>query len=322
MNRVISGYAVGALMYCPANMHGTIVESLEKEQFGKPFSLAFCLEDTVHESAVEEAEQYLYRTLESIQKAKAARDFYMPLIFIRIRSVKQLEKLASVYSVFSDILTGFIIPKFFIENCDAYIEVITKLKNSGYHYYYMPIFESASMIDLSTRHKNLSMVKHKLEAVQESVLNIRVGGNDLSHAFSIRRPVNHTIYDVKPVADILIDIVTTYGTTYVISGPVWEYYAGEGWDTGLKRELELDLLSGFIGKTVIHPKQIAIVNEALKVKKSDYEDACQILNWDRGAANLVSANIESMRMNEYNTHHRWAVKMMQLAQIYGIKEIS
>ncbi len=49
---------------------------------------------------------------------------------------------------------------------------------------------------------------------------------------------------------------------YVVSGPVWEYYDGPGWESGLRQELEDDRLCGFVGKTVIHPKQIELVNEA------------------------------------------------------------
>lgn len=84
------------------------------------------------------------------------------------------------------------------------------------------------------------------------------------------------------MADILIDIVAAFGTQYVVSGPVWEYYSGEGWEEGLRREMELDLLNGFTGKTVIHPNQIPVVNEMLRVSQRDYADARAILNWDTG----------------------------------------
>lgn len=319
MQNNITGYDVGALMYCPANAHETIVESLQNEHFSKPFSLAFCLEDTVREDAVEEAEAKLFQTLTRIMDAKKQRDFYIPLIFIRIRSPKQLDKLISRFSVFDDILTGYILPKFFIENCDDYISVIQTANAAGYKYYYMPIFESAAMIDLKSRHDNLTIVKEKLNTISESILNIRVGGNDFSHAFGLRRRVTDTIYDVKPVADLLIDIITTFSTQYVVSGPVWEYFDGDGWDTGLRHELELDLLSGFIGKTVIHPKQIAIVNEALRVSSNDYNDACSILNWDPSSDSLVSASAEATRMNEYNTHFNWANRVVKLANAFGIK---
>lgn len=36
--------------------------------------------------------------------------------------------------------------------------------------------------------------------------------------------------------------------------------------------MELDLLNGFTGKTVIHPNQIPVVNEMLRVSQRDYAD--------------------------------------------------
>ncbi len=320
MIRSFSGYEVGALLYCPANAHVSIVDAIVSEKLPHPFSLAFCLEDTVREDAVEEAEQQLYQTLSAISTAHRKQSFYLPLIFIRVRSPQHLRKLMETYAVFSDILTGFILPKFFIENCEDYTALIRQAKeNPDCTYLFMPIFESASMIDLNTRYQNLAFVKDTLRSVSDRILNIRVGGNDLSHAFGLRRRAEHTIYDVKPVADLLVDIATTFATDYVVSGAVWEYYSGSGWDSGLRRELDLDLISGFIGKTVIHPDQIPVINEALRVNRSDYDDACAILNWDPADVHLVSSNPTATRMNEYKTHHRWAQKILHLANIYGIK---
>ena len=76
---------------------------------------------------------------------------------------------------------------------------------------------------------------------------------------------------------------------------------------------------GFIGKTVIHPNQIPVVNECLKVSPADYQDACRILNWDPASPRLVLSSAESTRMNEYNTHFHWADRIIQLARVYGIK---
>lgn len=316
MNQTITGYDVGALLYCPANAHGSLVDSLRRERIPKPFSLAFCLEDTVAEEAVEEAERMLQGTLAGIAAARSEQAFYLPLIFIRIRSPEQLRKLAGVFAGFREILTGFILPKFFVDNCGAYIRVIREFPD----YWYMPIFESAAMIDQRRRYEGLGQVRDRLEEVSDRILNIRVGGNDLSHAFGLRRPVDRTIYDIRPVADLLTDLVTAFATRYVVSGPVWEYYAGAGWEDGLRRELQLDLLCGFVGKTVIHPNQIPVVNDGLRVSAGDYADACRILNWDPASSRLVEASAGSTRMNEYNTHFRWARRMVRLAEIYGVRE--
>ena len=122
------------------------------------------------------------------------------------------------------------------------------------------------------------------------------------------------------MAHLLIDIVTTFATQYVVSGPVWEYFAGEGWDTGLRRELAQDLLSGFVGKTVIHPNQIPVVNDMLKVSRRDYQDACHILGWEQDAGLLVSASPDATRMDEFKTHSNWANRILHLAKAYGIRE--
>lgn len=321
MNQDITGYDVGALLYCPANTRRPIADLLKNERFPHPFSLAFCLEDTIREEAVDDAEQALHRTLGQIAAALRKQKFYTPLIFVRVRSPRQLRKLAAEYGVFSEFLTGFILPKFFIENCDMYIEAIQDIRDhTGLNYLYMPIFESPGMIDLRYRYGHLALVKDHLDAVSDRILNVRVGGNDLSHAFGLRRHVDNTIYDVRPVADLLTDIVTTFATQYVVSGPVWEYYAGSGWEDGLRRELELDLLCGLTGKTVIHPNQIPVVNACLKVTPADYQDARRILNWDSGSGQLVASSAEATRMNEYNTHFHWANRIVRLARIYGVRD--
>ena len=318
MRKQLTGYDVGALLYCPANAHASIVDALVEQRFPTPFSLAFCLEDTVREEAVADAERMLWTTLERIAAAAEDHTFFLPPVFVRVRSPEHLLRLAERYAPFSGILAGFILPKLFTENCAQYVAAIRSISRTA-SYFYMPVLESASMIALDTRHAALTEVRDQLAEVSDRILNIRVGGNDLSHAFGLRRPVNRTIYDLGPVAAILLDIVTAFGTQYVVSGPVWEYYAGPGWEEGLRREMELDLLNGFTGKTVIHPSQIPVVNEMLRVSSRDYADARSILNWDRASGSLVSASEGADRMNEYNTHYNWARRIVLRAERYGTK---
>ena len=182
----------------------------------------------------------------------------------------------------------------------------------------MPIFESPSMIHLQHRHQILYTLKEKLDAIEPLVLNIRVGGNDLCHVFGFRRHVTQSIHDIRPISDIFSDIITVFGMDYVISGPVWEYYNGSGWDRGLKAELAQDRLCGFTGKTVIHPNQIPLVNDAYRVSKEDYEDAKAILHWEETAPSLVHGNVKKARMNECKTHSNWAMQILMLAEAFGV----
>ena len=172
------------------------------------------------------------------------------------------------------------------------------------------------MLPLHTRHAALAEVKAQLDALREHILNIRVGGNDLCHVFGLRRDPGHTIYDLRPVADVLADLLTTFAPDYLVAGPVWEYYDGPGWAEGLAQECALDRLNGFVGKTVIHPKQIPIVNQSLQVSPADYADAKHILAWDDPC--LVAPSTEGTRMNEYQTHFRWAQRVAALGRRYGV----
>ncbi|MSS62656.1 HpcH/HpaI aldolase/citrate lyase family protein [Velocimicrobium porci] len=320
MKNEILCYSIGALLYCPAN-NENIVHYLINEKFGTLFSLALCLEDTIRDSCVAEAEQQLIHSLKQLHKESQIKDFFMPHIFIRVREPKQIKKLTLQLGQAISIVKGFIIPKFSLENADSYIqELLETNEHVTQTLYMMPIFESPTIIPLNTRYDILYGLKEKLDSISQYVLNIRVGGNDLCHAFGYRRHSSESIHDIKPIFNILSDIITVFGMDYVVSGPVWEYYNGEGWDTGLRNELNQDRLNGFIGKTVIHPNQIPLVNEAYKVSKADFEDAVSILNWDSNLKGLVSGSAENTRMNEYKTHSNWAKKIIILSHIYGKSE--
>ena len=312
-------YTVGALLYCPAN-NTTIVNSITHEKFGKHFSLALCLEDTIQDGHVEEAEQILIHSLQAIHACRGERPFYLPKIFIRVRTPQQINGLISRLGDAQALLTGFTLPKFSLENADAYIEAIEAANAcSAAPVYMMPILESPTMVSLQDRYRILYGLKERLDPVSGHVLNIRVGGNDLCHVFGFRRHSDESIYKIRPISNILSDIVTVFGMDYVISGPVWEYYSGEHWERGLARELKDDRLCGFIGKTVIHPRQIELVNTAYKVTLKDYNDAKAILDWDASSASLVAGSVVKERMNEYKTHSNWALRTLLLAEAYGLK---
>jgi len=318
MSHLYSSYQVGPLLYCPANNEG-ILHSLTENKLGAHFSLALCLEDTIAENCVKDAEEKLLRVINDLYERAKTESFYMPMIFIRIRNAEQMKDLYARLGESCEIITGFALPKLIPENADGYISAILEInKKSATTVYIMPIFESPDLIDMRTRVDILYCLKAKLDAISHLVLNVRVGGNDLCHMFGLRRRENETIYDIRPIANILADVITVFGVDYVVSGPVWEYYNGKGWEDGFIREVKLDKLNGFIGKTVIHPQQIALLNNLMKVRRIDYEDALSLINWKDYKDSLVSGNATKERMNELKTHSRWAIKTLVLAEIYGI----
>ena len=312
-------YSVGALLYTPA-LNGKIAGAVADGKFGTRYSLALCLEDTISDHSVGAAEDQLVQTLRQLRDWRETRAFFLPRIFIRVRSCEQMVRLTERLTDCRDILCGFIFPKYTVSNAEEYNrEMIRINERPGKKLWMMPILESGDLVDYSTRREVLRTVRERIDAVRDIVLNVRVGGNDFSNQFAARRHYDETIYDILPIAQLLGDILTVFSRDYVVSGPVWEFFSSdnEEWKRGLQNELKRDRLNGFIGKTVIHPKQIGVVNEALKVTRKDFEDAREILNWDENGLQ-VGKSFAGERMNEVKTHINWALKTMTLAEIYGI----
>lgn len=311
-------YRVGGLLYSPA-LKKDIATKILTKRIKQLTSLALCLEDSICDDSLEEAEKQLKETLSLLKNNNSE----IPLLFVRVRSVEHLKRIHEYLGEAESILTGYILPKFDLTNCEAYCQLIQEY-NLGrkVRLYIMPILESKTVADIGNRVENLWSIKNHLDSVSEFVLNVRVGGNDFSNMYGLRRSETQNIYQIGVIRDILVNIINVFASDYVVSGPVWEYFGRddtEPWADGLRREIELDQLNGFIGKTAIHPSQLPIIYDSLKVCRRDYEDAIKIINWSsQNLAVAKSANGE--RMNEVKCHLKWAERVTTLAKIYGIRE--
>lgn len=312
-------YTVGALLYSPA-LNDKIAESIMKSKIKGKYSLSLCLEDSISDDSIEEAENQIEKTFKELYENRS-EEINFPKIFIRVRRPEQVLSLFKRLEKYQILFSGFIFPKYSLECADEYNKYMKKINEvSEKPIYMMPILESSEIIEVNTRAEYLYKIKEKIDEMSDIVLNVRVGGNDFCKEFNVRRHYSEMIYDITPVKNILSDIVTVFSRDYVVSGPVWEYFSGETdeWKKGLENEIKHDKLNCFIGKTVIHPNQIAVINECLKVRKSDYEDAENILNWGKNALQVgKSGNGE--RMNEVKVHTKWAEEIKILAEIYGVK---
>ena len=266
------------------------------------------------------AEIQVKKTFKDIYRGKEYKSFYIPKIFIRVREPNQVIRVFRMLRDSHNLLTGFIFPKYSVGNAAAYNRALLEVNEiSPKKIYMMPILESADIIDLRTRVDTLGKIKDSIDSMSDFVLNVRVGGNDFSNEFATRRHYDESIYNILPVSQLLCDILTFFSREYVVSGPVWEYFSSDNneWEDGLRREMKLDRLNGFIGKTVIHPNQIPIVNEMLRVTRKDYDDAKIILGWDEDGLQ-VGKSAGGERMNEVRTHYNWAKKTVLLSKLYGI----
>ena len=321
MNRTIHNeelpYRVGGLLYTPA-LNRSIARKLLEGQIPSLSSLAFCLEDAITDESLADAQKLLRITLGELSGASSE----LPLLFVRVRTPEHMAQVHEELGELEDLLTGYIAPKFDESNADGYCTQIEQWnKDRKNRLYLMPILESHAVAHPANRISNLLNIKNRIDMIRPYILNVRAGGNDFSNLFGLRRNSSQTIYDIGMIQNILTDILSIFSADYVVSGPVWEYFGSndqDPWAQGLRRELELDLLNGFIGKTAIHPSQLPVIAESLKVDLHDYEDARRIVSWSsEGLGVGKSANKD--RMNEVKCHQKWAEKILLRARIYGIR---
>ena len=256
--------------------------------------------------AAEKSLQFILRELDGVKN--------LPLIFVRIRSPRHLEIFHETIGSRSKILTGYILPKFDTSNAPEYLKLAREINLP-----IMPTLETNRAANLLTRRTELFSLKQILDDSKKIVLNIRVGVNDFCNLYGLRRDVRRTIYDIGIVRDVLTDILNVFAKDYVVSGSVWNFFAGEFWADGLRRELELDRLNGFLGKSAIHPAQLPIIFDSLKVLKTDLEDSERILNWKSDTHGVMKSS-DGSRMNEVKCHTNWARRVKILSEIYGVIE--
>jgi citrate lyase beta subunit len=70
-----------------------------------------------------------------------------------------------------------------------------------------------------------------------------------------------------------------------------------------------------LGKTVIHPAHVSVVNALLTVSRTEYDDALEILT-ARGQGGIAVSG--HGRMNEIGPHALWAELISRRAAVYGV----
>lgn len=322
-------YAIGGLLYMPGT-NTKIAKKIIAKQNPNIKSMVLCLEDSIGDSIVEQAEECVKNTLVELKNATVSGNLSisdMPLIFIRVREIGQMTRLFNKCGTSLSMITGFVIPKFSTKNASNYIdefEHVMELVKTPL--YLMPIIESRDVMYKPTRLNNLCFIYTELKRISDYVLCIRVGGTDFCNIFGIRRPINATIWDISVVSDCISDIINIFSTDYVVSGPTWEFFEDKNnpnetaWAEGLKKELFLDKLNGIIGKTCIHPTQVPYIQQSLIVSESDYNNALQVLSMSSQSFIGVKKGSNGNQMNESKTHINWAKKILALSGIYGIRK--
>lgn len=336
-------YCLGSTLYMP----GT--KDIKDKVLNKDLdvtSFVMCCEDAIKEEDLPAAEQNILNTLDYLAD-KIEEDVItlndIPLIFIRIRNPEQFKTFSKRFTKKqASVLTGFNFPKFNSRNALDVLRTLVEINNRlGVVLYGMPILEGEECAFRESRNQELLLLRNILEPYKQLILNIRVGGTDMSSLFGTRRGINSTVYDIMPVRDALSDILNFFNryNDYCVSAAVWEYFRAymeddideiikrnfhnaliKGQDIvnpaidGLLKEVLIDRANGFVGKTIIHPTHAKFVNAMFTVVEEEYNDALQILNTSGGVIKSEGGG----KMNEIGPHHRWAEKIVRRAEVYGV----
>lgn len=333
--------ALGATLYSPATADKLADRVLRRAADGV-MSMVLCLEDSVPDAALADAEDNLLATLSQLSGSTEA-----PLLFVRIRTPEQLRSIARRLGPALPTITGFVLPKFGPDNGEAYLHALIQAeKEHGHRLLCMPVLESAEIAHGERRGPSLNWIRRTLRVHRDRVLAIRLGATDLSGLYALRRKPDFTVYDLRVVADVIADIINYLGRAddgFTITGPVWEYFTPQerifrpqlrqsmfedqhalGLRTsllqrdmdGLIREVELDKANGIVGKTVIHPSHVAVVHSLLVVSHEEYADARDIIVTASGGG--VANSGYRNKMNESKPHLAWARQILARADVFGV----
>ncbi|PFK33250.1 citrate lyase subunit beta [Bacillus cereus] len=346
-------YALGATLYTPGTKR-TIADDIVRKKHEGITSIVLCLEDSISDGEEELAEQNVViqiQLLAYMMNAGKLHPSNMPLLFIRIREPKQMHSLVRELGNAVHCISGFVFPKFTPANGMSYIHELSDI-NEAYSLslYGMPILESPEIIYKESRIESLLSIKTILDSYRDFILNVRIGATDFSGIFGIRRNKDTTIYDISVIRDCISDIINIFSRKadeYIISGPVWEYFESKQrvlkpqlrqtlfheslgnagltmreemlhrYEDGLIHEVLLDQSNGLIGKTVIHPSHIKLIQAMHTVTLEDYLDAKSIFE-NAHAYNGVMKSSFSNKMNEVKPHYNWARKTLLKSNIYGV----
>ncbi|WP_347351259.1 HpcH/HpaI aldolase/citrate lyase family protein [Acetoanaerobium noterae] len=334
-------YALGATLYLPATKY--IAPYLLEKRYSHLTSFVMCFENLIEERNINIAEKTLLNTLRTLKMAENENRINkdeLPLFFIHVRDPLQFERLYEILIKEKDIISyisGFFLPKFNSNNADAYLSTVKKIRLISEYIYALPIIESKEIISLASRISELITLEKTIFEYRDMILGIRIGGSYINSVLGVNSLEAMSIYDVGITASIIYDIINSFiNLSYediAIYSSSWDKKitsfqtvskSSNAFDQnkviynhafthdpsldGFIREILLDKLNGCVGKTVVYPNQISIVNALYSVERKDYELALSI----------NSSNEPSLTYGEQINNKIWSNKILSLSKIYGV----
>jgi citrate lyase beta subunit len=293
--RQFNAIDIGATLYVPATFK-TITSIASGIKYPELRSVVFCLEDAIREDELDFAMQNISDMLKQYVVSHVK-------VFIRPRDEYNLSKLLDLDSI--DKIDGFALAKFSTKNMKRYIEA---LQMSYLHFYIMPVIESNDMFDVEA----LKSIREFLQRMKkDKVLTMRMGGEDMFRMLGLKRDCQSSIHDFHVSSRVIADMLSVfkpYG--FNVTSAVYSCFKEEKF---FIQELNRDIKEGLFGKTIIHPSQITLSNEAYKVSQSELDEAREISQKDDAIFRYGD------KMIEKSVHQSYADAILKRYEVYGIR---
>ncbi|MBY3157230.1 HpcH/HpaI aldolase/citrate lyase family protein [Rhizobium laguerreae] len=302
MLKYTSPFELGATLYMPV-LQKDALEYIAGRKLPKLRSMVLCLEDALLETDVLVGLDTLEKTLIRIGQVKAeAEDKRFPLVFVRPRNLEMARRISEMAGIHN--IDGFVAPKVRPGDHEKWVNAVRDTD-----LYIMPTLETPEVFDVGAM---TALRDEFLSNAPDRVLALRVGGNDLMSCLGLRRVGKTTLYEgpLFYTISMLMSVMKSKG--FDLTAPVFEILDEED-QKALRDEVTRDVNFGFVGKTIIHPSQIDIVQNAFRVTGSDFEAAKRILDVDAPAVFKFGGS-----MCEPATHRSWAQRMLSRAEVYGV----
>lgn len=297
--KILSPYALGATLYMPAT-RADLLDVVFRTKLPELRSLVVCLEDAVADIDIDTALSNLHVLLSAIND-RGGRSGDGPLLFVRPRD----SVMAAVLNDWPLIkhVDGFVVPKLTMRNLGSWEQAVTNPE-----LFLMPTLETADVFNPVAMVELGQALKVNLAS---RIIALRIGGNDLMGSLGLRRNPATTLYSTPMgyVIPMLAGVMGSQG--FALTAPVFEQLATPNL---LGEELDLDIAHGLVGKTAIHPSQISLIQEKLRVSLEDLNSAKLIVS-DVAPAVFKHNDV----MCEPATHYKWAVKILERAEWHGVR---
>ncbi len=299
MRKNIHALELGGTLFVPAS-HKNLEAVLSGTKYPELRSVVIDFEDGLASSDRQQALEKLDTTLESLKETKLLR-------FIRPQHPQMLKAFLQKENINN--LDGFILPKFGLENANEYLSLFPfPISDSPFPWHIMPSIEGKELFDI----QQLQKLREILLPHQKQIICIRFGAQDMLRQLGLRQ--DSSIYDMLVPRQVIANFIATFKPHgFEISAPVYPDFSD---DQGFQKEVSYELHNGLTSKTIIHPKQIQVINNCYRVTKEELNDARAILKKEDGVINLNG------KMGEQKTQNSWAKQIIMRHTLYSKSQSS